>query len=67
MSISQKEDEPPVSMEFSQWSKEGAQFIVPTLRHSFFFSSQQRAISLFPGTTYVISSKFLCGDYVKGP
>lgn len=63
-----EEEEPPESMEFSHWSKEGTQFIVPILRHSFFFpSSQQRAISLFPGTTYVISSKFLCADYVKGP
>ena len=63
-----EEDEPPVSMEFSHWSNKGTWFIVPILRHSFFFfSSQQRAISLFPGTTYVISNRFLCGDYVKGP
>lgn len=42
-----EEEEPPESMEFSHWSKEGTQFIVPILRHSFFFPLHNKELYLF--------------------
>lgn len=61
MSISQKEDGPPMSTGFSHWSEEGTQFMVPKLRHSFFFHN--KGVCLNMTKSYISLPRELVNSY----